>query len=298
MKLKSLALWLLLMGGLSTSCIQEDFSECHNVYRLELSYLGDKNSEIFPEKIGSVHMYVFDEHNVCVTSTQLSAADVQARATTLPPLKAGDYRIVCIGNAYHTTIGGLASGDYGQIFFADNDYVSGETVSSNDSLYWSSIDYTIAPYDEYKQVETKTTYFASSHFDVYVEVVGLHNLHRKTTLQTIELVGMSPQTTFNNDVIGKAATYVMEHTQDTHGNLTATSNIMRLKNHNAAYLRLAASDGSSLVEVNFAQHIVRYGIDVTKHECIIPFRIEFLPNTSSISITLPTWFVENVAPDF
>ena len=296
MKLNTTALTLLVAGALSTSCIKEDHSQCHNVYQLAFSYLGDGQTEIFQEKIERVHMYVFDENSNCVASEQLSDSDVKARVTTLPSLEPGDYKIVCVGNAYETEVEGLSSGNLEQVVFAAEDYLAGKTVSGNDPLYWSSIDYTIAPYSEFRLIETKTTYFASSHFDVIVEVEGVPALTKASGYPTIELVGVSPQTDFTNKARGQATTYVMNAAHDGASTLSASGNIMRHSNHEDVYLRLAGTGGASLVEVNFAQHIAKYDIDVTKHECVIPFKIEIV--SASISVSVPSWFIENVTPDF
>lgn len=296
MKLRNIALTLLLAGGLSTSCIKEDHSDCYNVYRLALSYQGDGKTEIFQEKIDRVQMYVFDAKGTCVASERLSDEAVQARVTTLPPLEPGDYRIVCVGNAYETGVEGLSSGKMENITFADMDYITGETVSGNDPLYWSSIDYTIAPYDEYKQIETKTTYFASSHFDVTVDIIGVPALTKASGYPTIELVGVSPQTDFNNKAKGQATTYVMTASHDGNRTLSAVNNIMRHTNQSSVYLRLADASGASLVEVNFAEHIAKHGIDVTKQECIIPFEIEF--SSYEVTVTVPSWYIESVTPEF
>ena len=301
MKLGNLAMCFLLVGGLSASCIREDNSDCYNTYRLALSYHGDGKTEIFPQKINRVDMYVFDENSNCVSATRLSDAEVEAQLTTLPPLEAGDYRIVCIGNAYETKVENLDSKNLSAITFAAEDYINGEIVSGNDSLYWSAIDYTIEPYSEYKLEETRTTYFASSHYDILVEVVNAPDHFGKHP--KIELVGVSPLTDFNNNAEGEATTYVMETVHDGVKTTTARNNIMRHTNHQDVYLRVTAENGTKIAMINFAEHLEenRKYIDPTLHECLIPFRIELSREVDSsliIDISVPEWYIELVGPVF
>ena len=298
MKLLKLAICILLLGGLSASCTKEDHSDCFNTYRLAFRYNGDGDQDIFPKKINSVDMYVFDVNSICVSSTRLSQNDIQAQETVLPPLSEGEYRIVCIGNAYDTKVQGMDSKNLGNITFAAKDYLNGEIVSGNDSLYLAAINYTIAPYSEYKQVETRTAYFESSHYDIYVELVD--NPGTLGENPVIELVGVSPLTDFNNVAKGEATNYVLDTRYD--GNITtvAVSNIMRHINHQDVYLKISSQDGSSFIQVNFAEHINRNRnyIDTSLNECLIPFRIEITGIDTDINIEVPEWLIEKITPEY
>lgn len=306
MKLRFFAFSLMLAGLLSTSCLKEDNSDCYNTYKLVLSYLGDGDTEIFSQKIGRVQMYVFDASDACISSGVLSQKELASRTVTLPPMDPGDYRIVCVGNTYDTAVENLSSGNYSNMLFAANAYVEGKTVSSNDSLYFASIDKTILPFDAKVYEDVDTVSFASSHYDILVEVINAPDYvgnHPK-----IELVGVSPQTDFNNLASGSPVDYVLETVHDSNETTRAVSNIMRHKNHEDVYLRVTGEDGEQVAMINFAEHIQAYKdyIDTSKNECLIPFCIKFgtidYPiedgECLEISITLPEWFVEKVTPEF
>ena len=298
MKLLKLAICILLLGGISASCTKEDHTDCHNIYRLDLRYNGDGTNDIFSQKITSVDMYVFDVNSNCVSSKRFSAEDMQVQGTVLPPLGEGEYRIVCIGNAYDTKVQGLDSRNLGNVTFAANGYFSGERVSGNDSLYWAAINYSIAPYDEYKQIESRTAYFKSSHYDVKVELKD----HTGTMGENpvIELVGVTPQTNFHNEVQGSAASYTLGTMHDGDITTTAAANIMRHTNHEDVNLVITSEDGNTTVQVNFAEYLARYSnvIDTQKQECLIPVSVEIKDILADVKIQVPAWFVEIITPEF
>ena len=301
MKLTNIVFCLTLLAGAATSCIREDLDDCLSTNTLLLSYKGDGTTEIFPDKICRVEMFVLDPENRCVNSSILPEEQVKDRTATLPPLAAGDYRIVCLGNTHHTKVDGIATGDFGRMLFAAGDYFDEKQVAGNDSLYYATTSYTVLPYSGDEEAnQTKTIEFASSHYDLSVEVAGVPAPGtRAGSLPVLEICGVSPCTDFENRACGEATDYLLE-TEYEAGKalLTARTNIMRHKNHENVNIRLsAAPNGEPLAEVNLARFLADNPIiDCSKHEVLIPIRIEF--KSGEITVSVPEWYIEQVKPEF
>ena len=94
------------------------------------------------------------------------------------------------------------------------DYFAGKQVSGNDSLYHASTSYTVLPFTGREEDDqTKTIEFASSHYDLFVEVVGIPAVGKRAgSLPVLEICGVSPCTDFENRACGEATDYLLETT--------------------------------------------------------------------------------------
>jgi len=189
----------------------------------------------------------------------------------------------------------------GRMLFAAGDYFDEKQVAGNDSLYYATTSYTVLPYSGDEEAnQTKTIEFASSHYDLSVEVAGVPAPGtRAGSLPVLEICGVSPCTDFENRACGEATDYLLE-TEYEAGKalLTARTNIMRHKNHENVNIRLsAAPNGEPLAEVNLARFLADNPIiDCSKHEVLIPIRIEF--KSGEITVSVPEWYIEQVKPEF
>lgn len=111
---------------------------------------------------------------------------------------------------------GLTTCDFNKIVFADGDYFAGKQVSGNDSLYHASTSYTVLPFTGREEDDqTKTIEFASSHYDLFVEVVGIPAVGKRAgSLPVLEICGVSPCTDFENRACGEATDYLLETTYE------------------------------------------------------------------------------------
>ncbi len=300
MKLTNFVFCLALFAGLTTSCnVREHLSDCvvdipgtSSTNKLILSYKGDGTTEIFPDKICRVELFIFDAENRCVNSTLLPDDQVANRTAVLPTLDPGVYRIICLGNTHATQVEGLNSGDYSQMIFAAEDYFAGGVVSTNDSLYYASIYYTVREAED----GTQTIEFVSSHYDLSVEVIGLPDLEsRAADPAAIEVRGLVPCTNFENQICGETTDYLLDGGYEG-GAYQAFANIMRLTDFGETDVELYY-DGELLAQVNLAEFLAANPvIDCSKQEVLIPIRIEF--KSGEITVTVPGWYTESVSPEY
>ena len=272
------------------SCIREDLSECYGVNKLQLSYMGDGDTEIFQQKISSVEMYIFDAAVECVYNRALTDEELSQQEVTLPRLAVGEYRIVCVANGENTDVVATDGKDYSTMYFADKDYTAGSVTKSNDSLYWSSKSITVTADDK-----TDVAQFVSSHYDIYVEVVGVD---AQSAIE-IQMSGLMPCTALNTNVaFGTATTYrpVVESVA-AESTKKSAFNVMRHADHSAVEVKVVDNSGAELAKVNLAQFLAANpAIDCTKNEVIIPISFSF--KLADCTVSLPEWYIKDIKPEF
>lgn len=273
------------------SCIREDLSECYSENKLQLVYTGnDKSNDIFQEKIGSVELYIFDAAVECVYNRALTDVELSQQEVTLPRLLVGEYRIICVANGKNTNVVATDGKDYSAMYFADKSYTAGEATKGNDSLYWASKNITITSDDN-----TEVAEFVSSHYDVYVEVVGVE----AQSEISIEMSGLSPRTSLDENVaFGNPTTYypVVESNASEYTK-SSTFSIMRHSDHTSVEVKLCDKSGGELAKVNLAEFLAANpSIDCSLNEVTIPISFSF--KLSDFVVTLPEWYIQDTKPEF
>ena len=272
------------------SCIREDLSECYGVNKLQLSYMGDGDTEIFQQKISSVEMYIFDAAVECVYNRALNSEELSQQEVTLPRLDIGEYRIICVANGTNTDIVATDGKNYSTMYFADKSYTANSVTTSNDSLYWASNNIVVTADDS-----TTVAQFASSHYDIYVEVLGVDSLSQIE----IQMSGLMPCTSLDTNVaFGTATTYrpVVESVA-AESTKKSAFNVMRHADHSAVEVKVVDNSGAELAKVNLAQFLAANpAIDCTKNEVIIPISFSF--KLSDFTVSLPEWYIQDTKPEF
>lgn len=284
--LLSMIVTLPLAGG----CIRENMDDCKGKVTLRFRYVGDGTTDIFPEKIEHVTMYVYSIADGSLAAIQKyddnALAAYQGADVMLFP---GRYEVVCWGNALdETTI------NEGEKIAADG-YFENTDIATNDPLYYGTIEI------EVPETLVENNYicdFVCSHVKFRVRVEGFD----QTTMgvPSLELTQLASFTDFDNVPSDEercsyhpvlAAGYDEDQTV-----YTAEFNTLRFNDDNDIMLRLH-SDETRVVAHEFplADFLQEHNIAVEGvNEVTVPIRIRFSP----IGVTIDDWDSVPVNPDF
>lgn len=284
--LLSMIVTLPLAGG----CIRENMDDCKGKVTLRFRYVGDGTTDIFPEKIEHVTMYVYSIADGSLAAIQKyddnALAAYQGADVMLFP---GRYEVVCWGNALdETTI------NEGEKIAADG-YFENTDIATNDPLYYGTIEI------EVPETLVENNYicdFVCSHVKFRVRVEGFD----QTTMgvPTLELTQLASFTDFDNvpsDEERCSYHPVLAAGSDGEQTVyTAEFNTLRFNDDNDIMLRLH-SDETRVVAHEFplADFLQEHNIAVEGvNEVTVPIRIRFSP----IGVTIDDWDSVPVNPDF
>ena len=280
-----------------SGCIWEDRSDCTCDVILSFIYTGDGDTDIFPEKIDKVNMYVYSADGYSLEGEySFDAAALDETQGAHLYLRPGDYRIVCWGNAMEST---HIHTVYGEAKVAEPEFFgSSQDFSGTDDLYFSDIEITVP--ETLADVE-ETCVFESSHIDMMVKLKGFKGAlgsRAAGTGITLTHTGCPAYTDFFNtpsddkcDVVP-----VMKDDPDDADSYILEYNVLRFaEDENTSIVLTDDSDGSEVYTLSIPGFIDTYGIEVdSRQEALLAIQITLGP----VGITVEEWNVEDVTPGF
>lgn len=282
---------LFLLSALFAGCIREDLEPCNTF--LYFSYLGDENREIFPDKIGKVNLYVYNVNDALVETITLEQNDLSIRRGIELNLPDGLYKVICWGNSFADTqinnpsVRGLAS-------VAAPRYFTGETISTNDSLYVGIKDIEI----DTSRSSEDTVYFNSAHIKMQIEILGAGNLKLTKSDNapfSIEIRNLSSTVNFNRNFSKEQISYQpsVSANEEMTGYISRF-NVLRFEDENNIVISLNDNDTqATLYALDLQQFMKENGIFVNgKNEVLIGIRFRF----NGMAITVTPWNEENIKP--
>lgn len=275
----------LFLAILMTGCIKEDLDDC-GAY-LYFSYLGDFNKEIFPQKIGKVNLYVYDQNENLVETIVLNKSELDKSQGTMLNLPAGDYHIVCWGNAYDDTQINNSS-DLNSGIVGAPGYFSNDVIATNDSLYIGSKDLRLSG----DIISNDTVYFSSSHIKMLVELIGLEG---SSSPLRVEVGNLSPQVDFRKNFSTEKVTYYPPvKAGNTTGAFDARFNVLRFNDDNDVYINLVDNETDEVVyTLNLKDFMSENRITVNGiNEAFIGISFRF----NGFSVTVKPWDEETIIP--
>ena len=148
-----------------TGCIRENIDDCETPVDLEFQYFGNGIVDIFPDRIDSVLMYVYELPSGRLHQTmEISREELAVRQGADLRLIPGDYRIVCWGNA-----GEGSAIDTERHVITSSEYAGGDVPSGIEELYFGTVDLNV-PLT--LQAVKETVVYEASYIMMKVELLG------------------------------------------------------------------------------------------------------------------------------
>lgn len=280
------------MAGLSSGCIREDRSDCTCDVLLSFVYTGDGTSDIFPEKIDKVSLYVYSAGDNSLAGTyEFDKSDLTALQGAHIRLVPGDYRIVCWGNAADRT---HVHTVYDGAHVAEPAHLSpGLSFNGTDDLYFSDLEVTVP---ETLVDVSGVCEFESSHIDMYVKLRGFKNALPTTVKLTH--TGCPEYTDFFNSPSSDKCDVepvIMDDPEEGNSYLLVYNVLRFTESEDADIVLTTADDGREFYRLSVPEFVDRYGIDVDgKQEARVAIIITLGPTGVDVS----EWNIEDVDPGF